>query len=30
MRILGEDYVGQPYVGDDLPTPVFYAKRRPD
>jgi glycerol-3-phosphate cytidylyltransferase len=30
VRILGEDYVGQPYVGDDLPIPVFYAKRRTD
>lgn len=30
VRILGEDYVGQPYIGDDLPIPVFYAKRRPD
>lgn len=30
VRILGEDYIGQAYVGDDLPIPVFYAKRRPD
>jgi len=28
--ILGDDYIGQPYVGDVLPIPVFYAKRRPD
>jgi len=30
VRILGEDYKGQPYNGDDLGIPVFYAKRRPD
>lgn len=30
VRILGDDYVGKPYVGDDLPIPVFYAQRRPD
>ena len=30
VRILGEDYKGQPYNGDDLGIPGFYAKRRPD
>ena len=30
VRILGDDYIGKPYVGDDLGMPVFYAKRRPD
>jgi glycerol-3-phosphate cytidylyltransferase len=29
VRILGDDYIGQAYVGDDLPIPVFYAKRQP-
>jgi len=28
--ILGDDYQGKPYIGDDLPIPVFYARRRPD
>jgi glycerol-3-phosphate cytidylyltransferase len=30
VRILGDDYVGEPYVGDNLPIPVFYARRRSD
>lgn len=30
VLILGEDYRGKPYVGDDMPIPVFYAARRPD
>ena len=30
VRILGDDYLGNPYVGDDLGFPVFYAKRRED
>ena len=30
VRIMGDDYIGKPYVGDDLPIPVFYAKRRAD
>jgi len=30
VRILGNDYIGEPYVGDDLPIPVFYARRRDD
>ena len=30
VRILGDDYIGKSYVGDDLPIPVFYAKRRAD
>lgn len=30
VRVLGDDYIGKPYAGDDLPIPVFYAKRRPD
>lgn len=29
LRILGEDYRGRPYTGDDLGIPVFYATRCP-
>ena len=30
VRILTDDLAGKPYVGDDLPIPVFYAKWRHD
>jgi len=27
LRILGEDYIGQPFTGDDLPIKVIYTSR---
>ncbi len=30
IRILGEDYIGKPFTGDDLPPKVIYTSRSPD
>ena len=27
IRILGEDYIGKPFTGDDLPIEVIYTTR---
>jgi hypothetical protein len=27
IRILGEDYIGKSFTGDDLPSRVFYTRR---
>ena len=27
VRILGEDYIGKPFTGDDLPSEVIYTTR---
>lgn len=27
LRILGEDYLGKPFTGDDLPIEVLYTSR---
>jgi glycerol-3-phosphate cytidylyltransferase len=27
IRILGEDYIGKPFTGDDLPPKVIYTTR---
>ena len=27
VRILGEDYIGKPFTGDDLPLKVIYTTR---
>ena len=27
VRILGEDYIGKPFTGDDLPIEVIYTTR---
>ena len=27
VRILGEDYIGKPFTGDDLPIKVIYTTR---
>ena len=27
IRILGEDYIGKPFTGDDLKIPLYYIKR---
>jgi len=27
IRILGEDYIGKPFTGDDLPPQVIYTTR---
>ena len=27
IRILGEDYIGKPFTGDDLPPKVVYTSR---
>ena len=28
VRILGDDCIGKPYVGNEFPIPIFYAKWR--
>lgn len=30
IRILGEDYVGKSFTGDDLEIPIYYAQRKHD
>ena len=30
LRILGEDYLGKPFTGDDLPIEVLYTSRAHD
>ncbi len=30
VRILGEDYIGKPFTGDDLPLEVIYTTRSHD
>ena len=30
VRILGEDYIGKPFTGDDLPVKVIYTTRSHD
>ena len=27
IRILGEDYIGKPFTGDDLPPKIIYTSR---